>query len=58
MEALVWLLVPLMAAVGVGLWAWYVSRPNSLDLWTDVERYDRLRAGLSSPRRPGLTRRT
>ncbi|MBT2365840.1 hypothetical protein J7E88_11110 [Streptomyces sp. ISL-10] len=46
MEALVWLLIPLTAALGVGVWAWYVSRPHPIDVWTDVDRYDRLRASL------------
>ncbi|MCP9943760.1 hypothetical protein LUX12_01390 [Streptomyces somaliensis] len=47
MESLLWLLVPLAAALGASLWAWYVSRPHPADVWTDVDRYDRLRAALA-----------
>ncbi|MCP9985882.1 hypothetical protein LUX01_03360 [Streptomyces sudanensis] len=47
MEPLLWLLVPLAAALGASLWAWYVSRPHPADVWTDVDRYDRLRASLA-----------
>ncbi|MDT9685355.1 hypothetical protein RND61_25305 [Streptomyces sp. TRM76323] len=46
MEPLLWLLVPLTAALGASLWAWYASRPHPMDVWTDVDRYDRLRASL------------
>ncbi|MEU3822126.1 MULTISPECIES: hypothetical protein [unclassified Streptomyces] len=51
MEPLLWLLIPLTAALGASLWAWYVSRPHPMDVWTDVDRYDRLRASLG--RGPG-----
>ncbi|MGW0536572.1 hypothetical protein [Streptomyces sp. NPDC003032] len=43
-SALTWLLIPLMTALGACLWAWYTSRPHPADVWTDVERHDRLRA--------------
>ncbi|GGW62155.1 hypothetical protein GCM10010381_54070 [Streptomyces xantholiticus] len=46
MGPLVWLLIPLTAALGVGAWAWYVSRPHPMDVRTDVDRYNRLRASL------------
>ncbi|MFV2121360.1 hypothetical protein ACE14D_24150 [Streptomyces sp. Act-28] len=46
MEPLLWLLVPLAAALGASLWAWRVSRPHPTDVWTDVDRYDRLRTSL------------
>lgn len=46
MSALTWLLIPLMAALGASIWAWYVSRPHPADVWTDVQRHDRLRAGF------------
>ncbi len=51
--ALTWLLIPLMAGLGAGVWAWYVSRPHPTDVWTDVERHDRIRTafGRMVPRR-------
>ncbi|MGW0551439.1 hypothetical protein [Streptomyces altiplanensis] len=53
MAALTWLLIPLMAGLGAGAWAWYVSRPHPTDVWADVERHDRIRTafGRMVPRR-------
>ncbi|WP_327714655.1 hypothetical protein OG381_03830 [Streptomyces sp. NBC_00490] len=44
MTALMWLLIPLVTCVLAGIWAWCGGRPADRDLWTDVDRYDRLRA--------------
>ncbi|MFI6930778.1 hypothetical protein [Streptomyces sp. NPDC050287] len=44
MAALMWLLIPLVACVAAGIWAWCAGRPGPRDLWTDVDAYDRLRA--------------
>lgn len=55
MEPLLWLLIPLTAALGASLWAWYVSRPHPMDVWTDVDRYDRLRASLGGGPGTGAT---
>lgn len=46
MAALTWLAIPLMAGLGASIWARYVLRPHHADVWTDVERYDRLRAAF------------
>ncbi|MET8246613.1 hypothetical protein ABZV31_20685 [Streptomyces sp. NPDC005202] len=47
MTALAWLLIPLVTAVGASIWGWFAGRPRRTDVWTDVDRYDRLRAALS-----------
>ncbi|WP_073758839.1 hypothetical protein [Streptomyces sp. CB03234] len=56
MAALTWLAIPLMAGLGASIWAWYVSRPHPMDVWTDVEHHDRIRAafGRMAPE-PGLS---
>ncbi|MFF3342767.1 hypothetical protein [Streptomyces flavidovirens] len=46
MAELTWLAIPLMAGLGASIWAWYVSRPHPKDVWTDVERHDRIRAAF------------
>ncbi|MFD5270789.1 hypothetical protein [Streptomyces sp. NPDC058335] len=47
MNALVWLIIPLVAGIGASVWGWCQSRPHRPDVWTDVDRYDRLRAAFT-----------
>lgn len=50
MNALAWLLIPLVTCVLAGIWAWCAGRParrDPRDLWTDVDHYDRLRAACT-----------
>ncbi len=44
MAALTWLLIPSATCVLAGIWAWCAGRPGPREIWTDVDRYDRLRA--------------
>ncbi|GHA07754.1 hypothetical protein ACFOOM_33015 [Streptomyces echinoruber] len=49
MHALAWLLIPLVTGIGASVWGWCAGRPRRSDVWTDVERYDRLRAAFTRP---------
>ncbi|MER5719385.1 hypothetical protein [Streptomyces sp. NPDC002132] len=52
MGALLWLLIPLVAGIAAGVWAWGTGRrnpgPPDHDTWEDLDRYQRLRAVLST----------
>ncbi|MGV9254272.1 hypothetical protein [Streptomyces sp. NPDC003697] len=47
MTVLTWLLIPLGTGVLASIWGWFAGRPRRTDVWTDVDRYDRLRAALA-----------
>ncbi|MGW7411771.1 hypothetical protein [Streptomyces sp. NPDC054863] len=47
MAALVWLLIPVVATIGATIWSWCAGHSRPADIWTDAERYDRLRASFA-----------
>jgi hypothetical protein len=50
--ALLWMLIPLVAGIASSAWAWGTGRrnpgPPDHDTWADLDRYQRLRAVLST----------
>jgi len=52
MDALLWLLIPVIAGLAAGVWAWGTGRHNpglpDHDTWEDLYRYQRLRSALST----------
>nr|BFD81474.1 hypothetical protein StreXyl84_08750 [Streptomyces sp. Xyl84] len=47
MDPLTWLLIPLATAIMAALWGCCAGRTRRADDWTNVQRYDRLRAALA-----------
>ncbi|MER6980352.1 hypothetical protein [Streptomyces carpinensis] len=47
MDPLTWLLIPLATAIMASLWGCCTGRRRRADDWTNVQRYDRLRAALA-----------
>ncbi len=47
LDPLTWLLIPLATAIMASLWSCCTGRRRRADDWTDVQRYDRLRAALA-----------
>ncbi|MFI2643863.1 hypothetical protein [Streptomyces sp. NPDC018610] len=46
MDPLTWLLIPLATVFMASVWSCCAGRSRRTDVWTDVQRFDRVRAAL------------